>query len=174
MPDGSSGFGKWLSGVAATVIGAVLIWALTRPDGILNPPTPTPPPPTPIPTAPHAPPLTVDQATLYNEQLKLIELQAGEQKWITAEELWFEPVGFNYSCWGFVRMSWVVRDPYPVGPEDFQIQTYVSTGGGLRDVVASGSEGHLDAELSDGFFFVNNGLQVFYVEIRYATALYRC
>jgi len=51
MPDksASSTFGKWLTGIAATVIGAVLIWLLTHPGGLINPtPTPIPPTPTPV------------------------------------------------------------------------------------------------------------------------------
>lgn len=53
-----SSFGKWLAGIAATVIGALIIWFLTGPRGLLNPPssTPTTPPITvtrqPSPTSP--------------------------------------------------------------------------------------------------------------------------
>jgi len=40
----SSSLGKWLAGIAATIIGAVVIWWLTHPGGLLNPVTPTPRP----------------------------------------------------------------------------------------------------------------------------------
>ena len=35
--------GKWLAGILATVLSAVLIWSLTHPGGLLNPEEPTPP-----------------------------------------------------------------------------------------------------------------------------------
>jgi len=38
----SSSLGKWLAGIAATIIGAVVIWSLTHPGGLFNPVTPTP------------------------------------------------------------------------------------------------------------------------------------
>ncbi len=40
----SPSFGKWLGGIAATVIAAVVIWWLTHPGGLLNPTQPTPEP----------------------------------------------------------------------------------------------------------------------------------
>ena len=45
----SFSFGKWLAGIAATVIGALIIWILTHPGGLLNP---LPPTPTPVETTP--------------------------------------------------------------------------------------------------------------------------
>lgn len=47
----SFAFGKWFAGIASTVIGAVLIWLLTHPGGLLNP-SPITPAPTPWQAAP--------------------------------------------------------------------------------------------------------------------------
>jgi len=40
----SSSLGKWLAGIAAAVIGAVVVWWLTHLGGLLSPVTPTPRP----------------------------------------------------------------------------------------------------------------------------------
>jgi hypothetical protein len=40
-----SSIGKWLAGIVATVIAALIIWYLTKEGGILNPSSPTPAPP---------------------------------------------------------------------------------------------------------------------------------
>lgn len=46
MSERSSGssIGKWIAGITATIIGAVVIWWLTHPSGPLNPVPPTPRP----------------------------------------------------------------------------------------------------------------------------------
>jgi hypothetical protein len=48
MSNSASSFGRWLAGILATVIGALIIWSLTRPGGpMVDNPPPTLVPPTP-------------------------------------------------------------------------------------------------------------------------------
>jgi hypothetical protein len=178
----SSGMGKWIAGIAGTVITAVIIWWLTNPGtGILTPPTPTPLPliptstqPPPTPTPPHAPEIenTYD-VPLYDERQQLISIQPGEQAHLRIMELWSAPVGITPSCAdGFMALTWVVRNPYPVGGEDLQILGLIPMGGGRTEMIASGSQGLVTLGYCDEIFLFNTSLQEFIVEIRYASGMY--
>ena len=64
-----SSVGKWLAGIAASIIAALTIWWLTSPGGPLNPEDPEV-------TAPRAPAITAS-GDLYDEQTTAVVLDAG-------------------------------------------------------------------------------------------------
>lgn len=131
----SSSLGKWLAGIAGTVITAVLIWWLTNPGGLLssaqtastapaqaplpteppsptNIPDPTQPPPTPIPQA-EVPLPPVDTSTI--NQPAVLPADAGcpfdpTAGWLPFPDVWYGPYDGFYIGYDF--FSFYVYDPY--------------------------------------------------------------
>jgi hypothetical protein len=176
-PDAFS-LGKWLAGIAATIVGAVMVWLLTHPGGILNPiPTPSPSPTQtasgPPPTPPHAPAIenTFD-VPLFEEQQRLIKLRSGQKVTLTGEELWNAPGLTEVSCAsGFIALTWIVRDPYPKGGEDLQLLSPIRQSGGLTEKVAEGASGSTTMGYCNEIILFNNSLLTYQVELRYASGV---
>jgi hypothetical protein len=161
-------FGKWILGILATVLGAILIYVLLDKDiGLLRPA------PTEVPPIPHAPPLQISIPwTAYDELTMTLVLQAGEQKLQRMRDLWNAPAGSEPGCAGaIIFLSWIVRDPYP-GGDDFQVleNVHVPQTENYRKVLASGSQGNLSLGYCYALTFVNNSTTTYKVEIRYASA----
>ena len=186
-PDAFS-LGKWLAGIAATIIGAVLVWLLTHPGGVLNPITPPSPSPTPTASAsvsptqtasipsskpPHAPAIqSTFGVPLFEEQQRLIKLRSGQKVSLTGEELWNAPALTEVSCAsGFIELTWIVRDPYPKGGEDLQLLSPVRQSGGLTEKVADGASGSTTMGYCNEIILFNNSLVTYQVEIRYASGV---
>jgi hypothetical protein len=178
----SSAVGKWMAGIASTVITAVVIWWLTNPSaGLLTPATPTPLPPTPTssppapaPTPPHAPLIeNTFGVPLFDERQQLISIQPGEQVHLKVMDIWSAPQGAMPSCAdGFMALTWTVREPYPTGGEDLQLHSLIPRGGGRTEMIASGAQGAVTLGYCDEIFLLNTGLREYIVEIRYASGIY--
>lgn len=177
MADKSSGCGKWFSGVAATVVGAVLIWALTRQGGILNPPTPTPQPTNPPPTAPPAPTLdkSLFESNIVEERQELITIGPGQEYPINIMDIFFIPMDNSASCaFGYMIMSWIIQVPYPTSGNNLEIRRVVHSAGGLTELIGSGPEGTLTLGYCDEISFFNRGpTDTYKIQIRYASGVYQ-
>jgi hypothetical protein len=179
--------GKWIAGVAATIVGAVLVWVLTHPGGLLNPkepvqtaPTPTASTsPTPVggstlsPTPPHAPPIeNIFGVPLFEEQQQLITIHAGQKVTLRGEELWSAPALTEVGCAnGIIAYTWIVRDPYPKGGEDLQLLSIVPQGGGVTEKFAGGASGSRSMMYCSEIILFNTSLTTYRVEIRYASGV---
>ena len=179
--------GKWIAGVAATIVGAVLVWVLTHPGGLLNPREPAQPSPTttastspttggavtPTPTPPHAPPIeNTFGAPLFEEQQQLITIRAGQKVTLEGQKLWSAPALTEVGCAnGVIAYTWVVRDPYPKGGEDLQIHGIVPQGGGVTEKIASGASGSGSMGYCSEIILFNTSLTTYRVEVRYASAV---
>ncbi|CAG0953023.1 hypothetical protein ANAEL_00174 [Anaerolineales bacterium] len=140
---------------------------------------PTTPPPliitdTPTPAPPHAPEIkNTFGVQLYDEHQQLIVIQPGEQYTLKIMELWSAPEGAAPSCAsGFMALTWIVRDPYPNGGEDLQLLHLIPMGDGRTEVIASGSQGSTSVGYCEEIYLLNNSLQEYRVEIRYASGIY--
>jgi len=177
MAGKSSGCGKWFSGVAATVIGAVAIWALTRPGGIINPPTATPRPTEPPPTAPPAPTLdrSLFSSNIVEEKQELLTIGPGEEYPINVMDIFFIPNDNSASCAsGFLIMSWIIQVPYPTDGNNLEIRSIVHSGGGLTERIGSGSQGTFTVGYCSEISFINlSPTDTYKIQIRYAAGIYR-
>lgn len=158
---------KWVAGILAAIISAIVVWQVTQPGGALNPIQPAP-------QAPHAPP--VDNNTgqpIYDEKVLVLNLKPGERKPLKVMELWTAPVGLDASCAsGFFLLTWQVREPYPTGGGDLLIEGVIPRGGGRTTPLGSGSRGSITLGYCDEIFVVNNSLTPYLVELRHASGAY--
>jgi hypothetical protein len=174
MAEKSSSFWQWLSGVAATVIGAVLIWTLTRPGGIMNPPTPLPQPTDPPPTAPPAPTLdpSLFPSGIYEEKRQLITVEPGQEYIIKIIDIYFRPWGTPEGCAGDVLiMSWIIQVPYPTSGNNLEIKkgSLLMMDEGSIEVIGSGPEGTLSLGICDVIYFTNySATDTYKIQIRHA------
>ena len=176
--------GKWVAGIAATIIAALLVWWLTHPGGVLDPKVPTtvpatvstpssPTSSTPTPTPPHAPAIVNKFGVeLFEEQQRLVKVASGEKVTLEGRELWSAPALTEVGCAsGFIALTWIVRDPYPKGGEDLQIHSIVPQGGGITEKIAEGSSGSTTMGYCSEIILFNTSLTNYQVEIRYASAV---
>jgi hypothetical protein len=144
------------------------------PTGTPRPPTDTPNPPTHTPTPPHAP--AIDNTfgvPLYDEGRQVLSIAAGQKVSLSIMDLWSAPEGTPVSCaTGFLAFTWIVREPYPSGGEDLELQRLIPMGGGRTETFASGSSGSATAGYCDEITLHNISLTDYVVEIRYASGAY--
>jgi hypothetical protein len=149
--------------------------AITPPTDVVTGIDPTlTPSPTVTPIPPHAPEIeNTFGVPLYDEQQQLITLGPGERVPLKIMDLWSAPEGAAPSCAsGFMALTWIVREPYPVGGQDLQLLRLIPQGGGRTEVFASGAQGSASVGYCDEIFLQNNSLQDYWVEVRYASGLY--
>jgi hypothetical protein len=72
---------------------------------------------------------------------------------------------------GFMVLTWMVREPYPTGGEDLQLQRLIPIGGGRTETFASGSSGSVELAYCEEIYLFNNSLQDYRVEIRHASGI---
>lgn len=172
MADKSSDFWKWFAGIAGSVIGAVLIWVLTRPGGVLNPPTPMPQPTNPPATAPPAPTLdpSLFPSGIIEEKRKLITIEPGQAYTIQIWDIYLVPFGEAKGCAdGELIMSWIIQFPYPNSGNNLEIRRPVKQGEGRTELIGSGSEGTLSLSICDEITFTNfSPTDTYKIQIRYA------
>lgn len=162
--ESRSTLGKWLAGIAASIIAALVIWWLTHPDGPLNPDEPEV-------TAPRAPPITAS-GDLYDEQLTSVVIDAGQAQSLPVADLWSAPEGLTPDCArAYVAFTWIVRSPYPDGGDELAIQRLIPQGGGRTETIAEGSSGEASLGYCDELIMVNPSVETYQVEIRHASGL---
>ncbi len=162
-----STIGKWVAGILAAIISAVVVGQVTQPGGLLNP-TPV------VPQAPHAPPInnTTGQP-VYDEKVLVLDLKPGKRQPLKVMELWSAPVGMEPSCAsGFFLLTWQVREPYPTGGDDLLIEKLMPRSDGRTEPVGHGSVGSNTLGYCDEASVVNNSLTPYLVELRYASGAY--
>jgi hypothetical protein len=126
-----------------------------------------------MPPPPHAPMIeNTFGVQLYDEHQQLISVQPSEHYTLKVMETWSAPEGSAPSCVsGFMALTWAVRDPYP-GGEDLQLLRLIPMGDGRTEVFASGTQGSTTVGYCDEIYLLNNSLQEYRIEIRYASGLY--
>ncbi len=166
MQRSSTFFGNWSAGIVLTIMAASIFCGLPYASGVFHPL-----PPTPQVEAPHAPPIKLAfNAPLYDEQIKLLTVKSGEKTSLLVKDLWSAPAGTPVSCaTGFLAFTWIVRDPYPQGGEDLEVQHLIPMGGGRTETLAKGSTGSGTLGYCDELILSNNSLKDYRVEIRYAS-----
>ena len=100
----------------------------------------------------------------------MITVQPGEKYTLKIMDMWSAPEGYAS---GFMAMTWIVRDPYPVGGEDLQLLRLIPRGDGRTEVFASGTQGSASVGYCEEVYLFNNSLQPYRVEIRYASGMYQ-
>lgn len=165
-----------LSGVLSDLLASVL-----PPDGgpstqpTVTPDTPATAAPTDAPTLtptpPHAPPIVNDTGEpLYDEGVKVVEIPRGGSVQLSMMDIWSAPVGATTSCAsGYLSLTWIVREPYPEGGEDFEIHTAIPFGEGRTELLTRGSSGEVTVGYCDELTLKNISLEDYVVEIRYAS-----
>jgi len=84
----------------------------------------------------------------------------GDQVHLRITDIWSAPEGVKPSCVsGFMALTWIDRDPYPMGGEELQILHGIPMGGGRTEVIASGLQGAVTLGYCDEIFLFNNSLQ---------------
>jgi hypothetical protein len=156
-----SPIGKWIAGIVAAIISAVIVWQITQPGGLLNP----------TPDAPHAPPITnTTGQPIYDEKVLVLDLDPGERAPLNVMALWSAPVGLEPSCAsGFFLLTWQVRQPYPNGGEELLIERVMPRSDGRTEPLGHGSTGSATLGYCDEAFVVNNSLTPYLVELRHAS-----
>ena len=155
-----SAAGKWVAGIAASIIAALVVWWLTSPGGPLNPRV----------EVPHAPPITA-AGDLYDEQLTSTVVDAGQTKSLPVKDLWSAPEGLVPDCaTAYLAFTWVVRSPYPDGGDELLIQHLIPQGGGRTETLAEGPTGEATLGYCDEIILVNPDVEDYQVEIRHASA----
>lgn len=158
--------GKWIAGIAASVIVAVLGWWLTHDGGLLNPKPE-------VVVAPHAPAVEVADGPLYDEQVMVLHIAAGGSETVDVMGLWSGPEGLVPSCAnGFLAFSWIVRSPYPDGDDDLEIRHLIPRGDGRTEQLASGATGSATIGYCDELTFVNTATEEYQVEVRFASGVF--
>jgi hypothetical protein len=159
-----SAVGKWLAGIAASIIAALGMWWLTSPGGPLNPEDPEV-------EAPHAPAITA-AGDLYDEQITSDVVAAGQTRSYPVAELWSAPEGLVPDCaTASLAFTWIVRSPYPDGGDELQIQHLVPRGGGRTETIAEGSSGESTIGFCDELILFNPDVTDYQVEIRHASTI---
>jgi len=159
-----SAVGKWVAGIAASIIAALTIWWLTSPGGPLNPEEPEV-------DAPHAPAITAS-GDLYDEQLTSAVLGAGQTVSYPVANLWSAPEGLVPDCASaYLAFTWIVRSPYPDGGDELQIEHLIPQGGGRTEVIADGSAGEASIGYCDELILVNLDVEDYQVELRHAAGV---
>jgi hypothetical protein len=123
---------------------------------------------------PHAPPIVKETAdeTLFSERVMVVKVPAGERVTLKVADLWTGPGDAIPDCAsGYLRFTWIVREPYPDGREDLAFETFVPQGNGQTQVIASGATGQAKAGSCDSVALFNSSLQDYRVEIRHAAGL---
>ncbi len=155
---------KWVSGILATVISALVVWQVTQPGRLLNPTS----------VAPHAP--SIYNATgrpMYDEKVMVLDLKPGERQPLKVMDLWSAPVGMEPSCaGGFFLVTWQVREPYPTGGDELLIERLMPRSDGRTEPIGHGSTGSITLGYCDEASVVNNSLTPYLVELRYASGAY--
>ncbi len=156
-----STIGKWVAGILAAIISALVVWQVTQPGGLLNP----------TPVAPHAPPIVNNTGQpLYDEKVMVLNLDPGERAPLKVMELWSAPVGLEPSCAsGFFLLTWQVREPYPNGGDELQLEGVMPRSDGRTQPIGHGSNGSITLGYCDEIFVVNNSLTPYLVELRHAS-----
>jgi hypothetical protein len=174
-----------LVGGLATLAGLITFAIIDVPQiaqnlGLIDPPplptsTPTstlPPTLTPEPTSPppHAPSLEgLGDGDLYNERTTLISVPPGGE--FTLENPYAEVEALGSPWEGCVNeqvlaYSWQIRDPYPNSGE---LKIFTPLQGGTRSLLGEGESGRGLAGPCGEFIFVNESLDPYQVEFRYAS-----
>jgi hypothetical protein len=127
-----------------------------------------------MPPPPHAPEIgNTFGVPLYDEHQQLITIQPGEQYTLKVMETWSAPEGAAPSCAsGFMALTWMVRDPYPDGGGDLQLLRLIPMGDGRTEAFTGGAQGSTSVGYCEEIYLLNNSLQEYRVEIRYASGLY--
>jgi len=184
-----------IGGVLATLVGLLTFFTVDFPQvaqnlGLLQPtstpipeptvpvveiaePTPAPEPthpPEPTPEPPHAPSLEdVVEGPIAFDRTRLLTIEPGQELPLDARDLYPEvevPASPVVSCVdeGVLAYSWQVRSPYPNSGE-LLILTELR---GARLTVGEGESGSGLAGPCTAFVFVNQSLDTYQVELRYA------
>jgi len=158
--ESGSAAGKWVAGIAASIIAALVVWWLTSPGGPLNPEL----------EAPHAPAITAT-GDLYDEQLTSAVIDAGQTQSLPIMDLWSAPEGLVPDCaTASLAFTWIVRSPYPEGGDELLVQHLIPQGGGRTETIAEGSTGEATLGYCDEIILVNPDVEDYQVEIRHASA----
>ncbi len=123
---------------------------------------------------PHAPPIVKEPAseTLFAERTMVVTVPAGERVALKVADLWTGPQDAIPDCAsGYLRFTWIVRDPYPDGREDLAFETFIPQGNGQTQVLARGATGQTNAGSCDSLTLFNSSLEDYRVELRYAAGL---
>jgi hypothetical protein len=124
--------------------------------------------------APHAPPIVKgsDNETLFDENVMVVDVPAGEGVPLKVFDLWKGPGDVLPECAkAFLRFTWIVREPYPDGREDLAFETFIPQGNGQTQVIGSGATGSTTAGWCDELTLFNSSLQDYWVEMRYAAGI---
>ena len=124
------------------------------------------------PTPPHAPPIVKENKDekLYGENVMVVQVPAGKRVTLKVMDLWKAPgdAPLPACAEAYLRVTWIVRQPYPDGGEDLAFETFIPMGNGQTQVIGSGATGSATAGWCDELTLFNSGLQDYWVEIRYA------
>jgi hypothetical protein len=123
---------------------------------------------------PHAPPIVKVPAdeTLFAERVMVVKIPAGERVTLKVNDLWTGPGDAIPDCaGGYLRFTWIVREPYPDGREELAFETFIPQGNRQTQVIASGATGQARAGSCDSLTLFNSSLQDYRVELRYAAGL---
>jgi hypothetical protein len=123
--------------------------------------------------APHAPAIPAGFAPhIFDEKRDLLQIGPGERALLDGRELWSSRPGGEASCaTGVIALNWQVRQPYPEGGDELELERAIPFGGGSTEVFARGARGTETIGYCDEITLFNASLVDYTVEIRYASGL---
>ncbi len=110
---------------------------------------------------PHAPPIVKEPTdeTLFAERVLVEKVPAGERVILKVADLWTGPQDAIPDCaTGYLRFTWIVREPYPDGREDLAYEIFIPQGNGQTRVIASGATGQTIVGSCDSLALFNSSL----------------